>query len=240
MKEFLKDIFPRIIKYSKQLDDQSILTDKPWLLFSDDSDIRELWIFKRNHELIVSRDGFAEKGSWEYIPEAKSLYIEIGNVRRLINQAFVDDVVLLLRLDGGKEFITLANEKKIDEVFKIERYLDDKYQKIQIESDTPNHIPEPSAAIPPEPPTLEEQITNQKNELFRDKIILSLFLCLGLFFMLLSLFMSDKEKIIALLVLSSMFFIPAFFTMLPRYLSARKRLKSLLNQKYAEDNPIEQ
>ncbi len=123
MKEFLKDIFPRIIQYSKSLDDQTVLTNKSWVLISDDSKTREVWIFKRNNELIFSRDGIADKGTWEYLPESKSLYIEIGEVKRLINKAFVDDVILLLRLDGGKDFIALANENKINETFKIEAHL---------------------------------------------------------------------------------------------------------------------
>jgi hypothetical protein len=173
MKEFLKDIFPRIIRYSKTLDDQTILTDKPWVLFSNDSATREVWIFKRNHELIFSRDGIADKGSWEYLSEMESLYIEIGPVKRLINQAFIDDVVLLLRLDGGKEFIALANEQKIDETFRIERYLDKKYNKVITDKSQENDKPQILSA--PVELSLNEQIEIERKDL---KFVHSVFISL--------------------------------------------------------------
>jgi len=240
MKEFLKDIFPKILQFSKSLDDQTILTNKPWVLFSDDSDTREVWIFKRNHELIFSRDGIADKGSWEYLPEAKSLYIEIGNVKRLINQAFVDDVVLLLRLDGGKGFVTLANELKIDESFRIERYLDDQYQKKQIEPSIPDLLSDPPDVIQTTPLTLEEQIIRQQVDCSTFKKVMMISLTVGLVLMLIFINNTDRQSQIAMLVLSLFIILMTLIIILPIYLKSRKRLKALINQRNVENISIEQ
>lgn len=99
---------------------------------------KEVWIFCRNYDLIISKNGIAREGKWKYV--ANFIFIRVEDYQRLINQVFIDDIVLLLRLDGGKDFMALANEEKIDEKFKVEKYLDDKYQKIQIGANPEDYI----------------------------------------------------------------------------------------------------
>jgi hypothetical protein len=241
MKEFLKNIFPSIIGYSKSLDDQSILMNKPWVLFSGDPDTREVWIFKRNHELIYSRDGIADKGNWEYLPEAKSLYLEIGNVKRLVNQAFIDDIVLLLRLDGGKEFLTFANELKIDDTFKIKQYLEEKYQHEYIESPNPDPLLLTSEIIPPptpSPPTLDEKIKLQRIEISNKETVLIVFIIIGAISLLGIILTNKRFSNITLLAVSLLILVLTISVMLPNYRASKRKLQELIDQKKENDSVI--
>jgi hypothetical protein len=172
MQEYLKDIFPRIIRYSKNLDDLTVLTNKPWVLMSKNTSTREVWIFRKNNVLIVSRNGVVEEGSWEYIPEAESIYIKISEVKRLINKAFVDDITLLLRLDGGKEVLALANENKIPEEFEIDKYLDEQYQSPSSEYEPQEVIVEAPSKIS----LIKEKISAEKSGFQTTMIALSIVL----------------------------------------------------------------
>jgi hypothetical protein len=128
MKTYLKEIFPKIKRYSKKLDDIAILSDKPWVLVSEKANHREVWIFKNGGDLIISRNGIAEKGKWEYYKSAKSIFIEVGSMRRLFKQAFIDDIALLMKLDDANENVfAFANELKVQKDFKILDYVNYKY-----------------------------------------------------------------------------------------------------------------
>ena len=77
MKIFLQHIVIGLRNYSKSLDKTAILIDKPWSLIDSDLEVQKL-IFKRNKELIMSKNGNVTMGKWEYLAEAKSLLIDLG------------------------------------------------------------------------------------------------------------------------------------------------------------------
>ena len=116
MKEYLSSIVPSLKKISKTLDKQSILIDKPWSLIDSDFEQQKL-IFKKNKELILSKNGKVTIGSWEYLAEAKALLIDRGDDKILCNEAFIDDAVLVLVVDGtSNNFFILANENKLPDL----------------------------------------------------------------------------------------------------------------------------
>jgi hypothetical protein len=234
MIEYLKDIFPRIIRYSKKLDDLTVLTEKPWKLIDEESQIKEVWIFCQNKDLIISKNGIAQEGTWKYA--ANSIFIKVGEFQRLINQAFIDDVVLLLRLDGGNEFIALANEQKIDKSFKIEKYLNDKYRTIQIESNYPEVLPKPSKVTPP-PLSLEDQIKMQKWDTYHTKISFIFLIVLAIIIspILLAIGVNNKS-LYSLFIIPALILLVSMIILLPIYLNSRKELKSLLEKKNKLDD----
>lgn len=161
MKSYLKDIFPRIVRYSKRLDDITVLTEKPWVMISEESTVREVWIFQKNGELIVSRNGIAAKGSWDYIQQARSLYIDVYDIRRLFNQAFVDDVAFLLKLDGKDDIIPFVNEIKLKDNFRLISYLENQYHLVEPTPPPRNSVPPPRRVTKPKPAKKPRQYSLQ-------------------------------------------------------------------------------
>lgn len=71
MKIYLKSVVNQLRNYSTTLDKTSILINKPWTLIDEEFEMQKL-IFKKNKELILSKNGQVQIGSWDYFPEAKS------------------------------------------------------------------------------------------------------------------------------------------------------------------------
>jgi hypothetical protein len=132
MEIFLKNILHDISKLSKRLDKQALFMDKPWALLDSDLKIQKL-IFKKNKELIMSKDGSVTVGKWEYLPEAKSILIDRGYDKILCNEQFLDDGAMILKLDGSSDkFFILANENKIPDL-NVFKYLEQlRYREFKI------------------------------------------------------------------------------------------------------------
>lgn len=132
MKVYLKSIVKQLRNYSATLDKTSILIDKPWALIDDEFEMQKL-IFKKDKELILSKNGQVQIGKWDYFPEAKSLLIDRNTDKILCNEAFIDKGVMVLRLDGtDSRFFILANENVVPDL-DANRYLKElRYQKLKI------------------------------------------------------------------------------------------------------------
>lgn len=120
IKEYLNRVSTDLSRYNQTLTKTSMLIDKPWALIDDNNEIQKL-IFKKNHDLILSKNGKAEIGKWEYLPEAKSLLIDRITDKILCNVIFIEKGVIILKLDGiANEFFALANENIIPNLDIIE------------------------------------------------------------------------------------------------------------------------
>lgn len=156
MKEYLKDLLPRIKKYSKELDAKTILYNKKWLFLSDNND-EIVYIFRPDKELIVTVNGVGGKGKWEILFE-NTICIEYKEEIRVYNTAFVDNSFLALQLDSNLEFDILVdksmqninNIKTLEYIIMyLEEYLNRDIveikpiqQKIEVlETDIPEDIP---------------------------------------------------------------------------------------------------
>lgn len=132
MKVYLKRIVKQLKNFSATLDKTSILIDKPWALIDDEFEMQKL-IFKKDKELILSKNGQVQIGRWDYFPEAKSLLIDRNSDKILCNEAFIDKGRMVLRLDGtDSRFFILANENIVPDL-DANRYLKElRYQKLKI------------------------------------------------------------------------------------------------------------
>lgn len=132
MKIYLKSIVKQMQRFSASLDKTSILIDKPWAMIDEEFEIQKL-IFKKNKELVLSKNGQVQMGKWDYFPEAKSLLIDRGADKILCNEAFIDSGVMILRLDGtDNRFFMLANENIVPDLDAI-KYLNKlRYQRLKI------------------------------------------------------------------------------------------------------------
>ena len=116
MKIYLKSIVKQLQKFSASLDKTSILIDKPWAMIDEEFEMQKL-IFKKNKELILSKNGQVQIGKWDYYPEAKSLLIDRNVDKLLCNEAFIDKGIMILRLDGtDNRFFMLANENIVPDL----------------------------------------------------------------------------------------------------------------------------
>lgn len=116
MKTYLKDLLPRLKKFSSSLDQTAMLTDKPWVVNAGNNQYQKL-IFKKDGSLLLSRNGDLKDGKWEYISGANSIVIDYGTSKILYRHSFMDEAVLALRKDGptqnDDEIFLLANENII-------------------------------------------------------------------------------------------------------------------------------
>ena len=83
MKTYISNTIQRLKIYSKQLDAQSILYGKNWEVFNDTGE-KEVFIFRPNSELLISRNGLVQKGKWELL-SVNSLLIDVDCKSYLLN-----------------------------------------------------------------------------------------------------------------------------------------------------------
>jgi|SRR5690625_1316784 len=115
MKYFLSDIIPRLKKFSATLDQSAFLVDKPWVVSNGSGSLDKL-IFRRDGRVHLSSDGSVRDGTWEYLPEAQSLLIDYGDIKKLYRHQYLDQAVLALKQDGFSSddaYFLLANENVI-------------------------------------------------------------------------------------------------------------------------------
>jgi hypothetical protein len=115
MKTYLLDIIPKIKRFSKKLDDLTILTNQHWVVIDEKTDRKVVFIFReKGNQLLISGDGKIEKGTWEYLGN-NSILIDRQDGSFLFKHGFIDDYILALKIDGKDEYALLVNEIKFEE-----------------------------------------------------------------------------------------------------------------------------
>ena len=130
MQTYFSDIIPSISRYSKQLNDETLLTSRHWVVIDEIANRKNIYIFRKNRDLLISTNGLVEKGTWDYLGNDKIL-IEQNGKAFLFRHGFFEDDFLALKIEGGDEYAFLVNEKKYDEnlnsVMSIHSFLTKKY-----------------------------------------------------------------------------------------------------------------
>ena len=133
MKTYLLDIIPKIQRYSQKLDDLTVLLNKHWVIFNENSIDKTVFIFReKENQLLISNNGKIEKGTWDYLGN-NSLLIDRESGSYLFKHGFIDDCVLALKVDGKEEYALLINEEWFENQVKsletILSFLNEKYIK---------------------------------------------------------------------------------------------------------------
>lgn len=113
MKTYLTDIIPKIQRFSKRLDDLTILTNQHWVVVDELMESKSIYIFRSNNELLISLNGRVEKAKWEYLGNS-SLLIDKKDESYLFKHGFLDENILALKVDSKNEFAFLVNENKYE------------------------------------------------------------------------------------------------------------------------------
>ena len=136
MKVFLKDLLPKLQRFSNKLDNISLLTSQHWVSIDNIHSSKIVFIFRENNELIVSNNGVVEKAKWEFMGN-NSILVDRPSGSFLYKHGFFDENILALKMDSSDEYAVFVNENKYDgELNSIEQvttFLENKYiEKIQI------------------------------------------------------------------------------------------------------------
>lgn len=128
MQTYFSNIIPSLARYSKKLDDISLLTTRHWVILDESSQSKSTYIFRNNNELIVSENGIVVHGTWDYLGFNKIL-LRINNSSFLFQHGFLEDDILALKLDGRNEYAFFINESRSDlnTLKKIDTHLNRKY-----------------------------------------------------------------------------------------------------------------
>ena len=130
MKYYFSEIFTRIQGFSKRLDNFALLTNQNWVSINDIENQKNVFIFMKNNQLVISENGKVNKTKWEYLPN-QSILIEINNECFLFKHGFLDENVLALKLDGSNSYALFVNETKYKKDFDSSKdvliFLENKY-----------------------------------------------------------------------------------------------------------------
>lgn len=113
MKTYIAEIIPRLIRFSKKLDDLTKLTNQHWVSLSEIEDSKKVYIFRDNNQLIISDNGIVEKGSWEFLGN-NTILLETKKISLLLKHGFFDENIIALKIDSTDSYIFFVNENKYD------------------------------------------------------------------------------------------------------------------------------
>jgi len=124
MKTYLADIIPKIQRFSKQLDNLTLLTNQHWVVIDGILEGKSVYIFRPNGELLISTNGEVEKARWELLGQ-NSILVDMKHKSYLFKHGFFDENVLALKIDGRDEYAFLLNENRYSgELNSVEQVVD--------------------------------------------------------------------------------------------------------------------
>ena len=130
MKTYIADIIPKIKRFSRTLDTLTKLNNQHWVSVGEINDFKKVYIFRKNNQLLISKNGVVEKGIWEYLGN-ESILIETKENTFMLKHGFFDDNIMALKLDSTDEYAFFVNETKYDDelntVDDIKHFLSEKY-----------------------------------------------------------------------------------------------------------------
>jgi len=128
MQTYISNIIPSLARFSKKLDDITLLTSKHWVILNETTQIKSTYIFRNNKELIVSENGIVVHGTWDYLGFNKIL-LRFNNNSFLFQHGFLEDDILALQLDGMNKYAIFINEGRSDlnTLSRIDNHLNRKY-----------------------------------------------------------------------------------------------------------------
>lgn len=122
MKLYLQNIIKQLKKFSTTLEKVSAFIDKPWALIDEEFEVQKM-IFKKDKQLILSKNGKVQIGAWDYFPEAKSILIDRNIDKILCNEVFIDNGIMILKQDGTEnKFFVFVNENVVPDL-DVNKYL---------------------------------------------------------------------------------------------------------------------
>ena len=111
MKRYISDILPKIKRFSRKLDQLTLLQNQHWVVLDNISESKNVYIFRENNQLLIVQNGKVEKAKWEFLGN-DFLFIDKENDSYLFKNSFYDENILALKIDSKEEYAILINESK--------------------------------------------------------------------------------------------------------------------------------
>ena len=132
MKGYIEDIIPTLQRFSKNLDNITLLTKQHWTIVEDVFISKTNYIFQKNGVLITSIDGKVNKAKWEYLG-FNSILIEKESESLFLKLAFFDENILILKIDNSSQSLVMINESTyesgINDLAALTNFINNKYIK---------------------------------------------------------------------------------------------------------------
>jgi hypothetical protein len=130
MKIYLKDLLPKLQRFSNNLDNLTMLTNQHWVSIDNIHTSRVVFIFRENRDLIVSTNGVVEKAKWEFMGN-NSILVDRPSGSFLYKHGFFDENILALKMDSNDEYAVFVNENKYDgelnSIDQVTNFLENEY-----------------------------------------------------------------------------------------------------------------
>jgi len=168
MKTYLADIIPKIQNFSKKLDNLSLLMNQHWIVVDEIENSKTVYIFRKNNDLLISKNGKVEKSRWEYLGN-DYLLIETKEEGYLFKHGFFDERILALKIDSKDEYAFLVNENKSVEELnspdKIVAFLKKNYLELTALNKENLNLNQSKTRIIPAKPIYKTKIVTKSGEL---------------------------------------------------------------------------
>jgi hypothetical protein len=130
MKTYISDIIPKIKRFSRKLDELTLLTNQEWVVLDELAQSKVKYIFLADGELLIASNGIVDRGRWRYIGQ-NSIIIDLIEKSFLYKHGFFDENILALKLDGIEGYAILVNESKyeneLNSIDAVSKFLKQKY-----------------------------------------------------------------------------------------------------------------
>jgi hypothetical protein len=121
--QYIKSILPRLSQLSKTLDSKENFVDKRWVMLDTDNNTHE-YFFKRDGKLLLFINGEGKQGIWELLDGGKRLMVEVGNEIKLLQSAFIQDGLFVLKKSAGDELAFALYNPDVVVHGDIEKYIE--------------------------------------------------------------------------------------------------------------------
>lgn len=114
IKGLISNITDKIKSLGIKTIDLNLLTTNSWFYVSDESiNIKKIFIFRTNGQLLISTNGNVMKAAWEILTHAtNSLLVEISGVPELLNIVFLTNDFLVTLKDGTEDYSIFVKQEK--------------------------------------------------------------------------------------------------------------------------------
>ena len=123
LNNLLRNLIDRVKNLGSQIVDNNLLTDKSWFIVTTLSPTEKVvFIFRKNGDLLLSRNGTVSKAKWETINHAtNSIIIEQDDSLTLFNILILTNEYLLLQKDGTNSLELLIKQEKYNALLQLKK-----------------------------------------------------------------------------------------------------------------------
>jgi len=116
VKQYIIEAISKFSEESDRLESSRKFIDKHWMHITSSAG-HEKFIFKKGGELLISRKGNVQIGTWELLKGSNSMLIKSESINMLLNHRILIDAMLILQIDGrDDEFFVLMDENLIPDL----------------------------------------------------------------------------------------------------------------------------